>query len=137
MAVIVWQLDLQLLVPSVRIPTKVVSSNPFKAMYSIQHYVITFASDLRQTGRWFPPRTPVSNKTDHHDITDILLNVALSSIYQTKPSALAILRDKLHQFSHNMSSNIQSFFIVLNVACVCRLSIFDCPFDFLSRLFII
>ena len=32
------------------------------------------------TGRWFPPGTPVSstNKTDLHDITEILLKVALN-----------------------------------------------------------
>ena len=37
------------------------------------------------TGRWFSPRPPVSstNKTDHHDITEILLKVALSIIKQT------------------------------------------------------
>jgi len=31
------------------------------------------------TGRWFSPRTPVSstNKTDRHDIAEILLKVAL------------------------------------------------------------
>ena len=36
------------------------------------------------TGRWFSPGTPVSprNKTDRHDITEILLNVALSIINQ-------------------------------------------------------
>ena len=34
------------------------------------------------TGRWFPPGTPVSstNKTDHHEITEILLKVALNTI---------------------------------------------------------
>ena len=33
-------------------------------------------------GRWFSPGTPVSytNKTDHHDITEILLKVALNTI---------------------------------------------------------
>ena len=38
-------------------------------MYSIQYYVIKFS-----------PGTPVSstNKTDRHDVTDILLKVALS-----------------------------------------------------------
>jgi hypothetical protein len=38
-------------------------------------------------GRWFSPCTPVSstNKTDHHDITEILLKVALNTI-------IAILR---------------------------------------------
>ena len=34
------------------------------------------------TGRWFSPGTPVSstNKTDRHDITEILMKVALSTI---------------------------------------------------------
>ena len=37
------------------------------------------------TGRWFSPDTPVSstNKTDRHDITEILLKVALITIKQT------------------------------------------------------
>ena len=37
------------------------------------------------TGRWFSPGPPVSstNKTDRHDITEILLKVALSTIKQT------------------------------------------------------
>jgi len=52
---------------SVPITTNVVSSNPIPA---------------RCTGRWFSPGTPVSctNKTDRHDITDILLKVALNTI---------------------------------------------------------
>jgi hypothetical protein len=37
------------------------------------------------TGRWFSPSTPVSftNKTDRHDIAEILLKVALKTIKQT------------------------------------------------------
>ena len=37
--------------------------------------------------KWFSPDTPVSssNKTDHHDITEILLKVALNTINQFKP----------------------------------------------------
>ena len=37
------------------------------------------------TGRWFSPSTQVSstNKTDRHDITEILLKVALNTIKQT------------------------------------------------------
>jgi hypothetical protein len=37
------------------------------------------------TGRWFSPGTPVSstNKTDHHNKTEILLKVALNTIKQT------------------------------------------------------
>ena len=46
---------------SVSITTKIVSSNPVHGeMYSIQHYVIKFVSDLRQVGGFlrvlrFPP----------------------------------------------------------------------------------
>jgi hypothetical protein len=60
--------------------TNVVSSKP-----AIQHYVIKFVSDLRQISG-FPPGIPVSstNKTDGHDITEILLKVALNTINQTK-----------------------------------------------------
>ena len=43
----------------------------------VQHYVIKFLSDLRQVLR-FPP-----NKTNHNDISEILLKVALSTIKQT------------------------------------------------------
>jgi hypothetical protein len=68
------------------ITTKVVSSNPVHCeVHSIQHYVIKFVSDLRQV--WFSRGTPISptNKTDSHDITEILLKVALSAI-KTKPN---------------------------------------------------
>jgi hypothetical protein len=46
--------------------------------------MIKFVSDLRQVGGF--PGTLVSstNKTDRHDITDILLKVALNTIKQTK-----------------------------------------------------
>jgi hypothetical protein len=39
-------------------------------------------------GRWFSPDIPVSstNKTDRHDITEILLKVALNTINQAKPN---------------------------------------------------
>jgi hypothetical protein len=46
--VIAWWLDLQLPLQSLPITTKIVSSNPAHAeVYSIQHYVIKFVSDLR------------------------------------------------------------------------------------------
>ena len=50
----------------------------------IQHYVIKFVSDLWQVG-CFSPGTPVSsiNKTDRHDITEILLKLALNTITLT------------------------------------------------------
>jgi len=65
----------------VPITTKVVSSNPVHGkVYLIPHYVIMFVSGL-----WFSPGTPVSstNKTDDHDITEILSKVELNTIHQT------------------------------------------------------
>ena len=67
---------------SVPITTNVVSLNPvYSDVYLIQHYVIKFVSNLRQV-RWFSSRTPVSstNKTDCHDIAEILLKVTLNTI---------------------------------------------------------
>jgi hypothetical protein len=47
MAVIVWYLNLQIPMQSVPITTEVVSANPAHGkMYSMQHYVIKFVSDL-------------------------------------------------------------------------------------------
>ena len=74
-------MDLQLPLQSVHITTKVVSSHPVHGeVYSIQHYVIKFVSDLRQVSG-FTPDTPVSsmNKTDCHDVTEMLLKVALNT----------------------------------------------------------
>ena len=72
--------DLQLPVQSVpiTITVNVVSSDSAHGnAYSIQHYVIKFVSDF-VAGRWFSPDSPVcsTNKTDSHDITEILLKVA-------------------------------------------------------------
>jgi len=61
MVVTVWWLDLQLPMQSVLITTKVVSSiTTHGKVYSIQHYVIKFISDLRLVGGFlqvlqFPP----------------------------------------------------------------------------------
>ena len=67
-------------VQSAPITTNVVSSNPVHGeVYSIQHYVIKFVSDLRQIGGFLRLlRFPLTYKTDRHDITEILLNVALN-----------------------------------------------------------
>jgi hypothetical protein len=50
----------------------------------VQHYVIKFVSNLRQVGG-FSNLLQVSftNKTDRHDITEILLKVALNTIKHT------------------------------------------------------
>ena len=56
-------------------------------VYSIQHYVIKFVSELRQVSAflWFPP----PKKTYRHDITEIVLKVALNTI--TKPIITSII----------------------------------------------
>ena len=62
---------------SVYITTTVVSTNTAHSeVYSIENYVIKFVRDA------FSPVTPISstNKTDRHDIAEILLEVALSTI---------------------------------------------------------
>jgi hypothetical protein len=66
---------------SVPTTTKVVSSNP--EVYSIQHYMIKFVRDLRQVGGFFPGTSVSSNKTDLHDITEILLKLELNTITLT------------------------------------------------------
>ena len=65
MVVIVWELDLQL---HVSITIKVVSSHPFHGeVYSIQHHVIKFVSDLPRAGGFsrvlrFPPPIKLTAK---------------------------------------------------------------------------
>ena len=85
MVVIILYLDLQLPVQPVPITTKVVSSNyAHDEVYSIQHYVIKFVSEFRQVGGFSPDIFVSStNKTYRHDITEILLKVALNTIMIT------------------------------------------------------
>jgi hypothetical protein len=57
----------------------------------VQHYVIKVCQWLA-TGRWFSPGPPVSstNKTDRHDIIEILLKVLLNTIKQTNKQNRAV-----------------------------------------------
>ena len=72
--------DLQLTMQSMPFTTNVLSSNLTRdEMYSIEHYVIKFACDLRHVGGflrvlWFPARI----KTDRHDIEILLSTIALT-----------------------------------------------------------
>ena len=52
-------------------------------VYSIQYNVIKFVSDFFYVYRLFSPGTPVSstNKAYRHNVTEILLTVALNAIY--------------------------------------------------------
>jgi hypothetical protein len=64
----------------------VVSSNPAQA-------ICEKVCQWLATGQWFSPGTPISstNKTDSHDISEILLKVALNTIIQTKPVMLQLV----------------------------------------------
>ena len=69
---------------SVPITTNVVSLNSAHGeVYLIQHYAIKFVSDLRQVGSFLSSPVSSTNKTERHDITEILLKVALNAINQT------------------------------------------------------
>jgi hypothetical protein len=61
-------------------------NSEFKEYLSPYIHVLTIDKICQwlATGRWFSMGTSVSsiNKTDHHDITEILLKVALNTINQ-------------------------------------------------------
>jgi hypothetical protein len=62
------------------------------------------------TGRWFSPGTPVSstNKTDHHNVSEILLKVVLNTItWRLKCNALEL--DNILKKSNFCFANFQMF----------------------------
>ena len=78
-----WMLkymDLQLPMQSVPITTDVVGSTPAQGWSAA--LLCNKVCQWLAAGRWFSPGSPVSsiNKTDRHDITEILLKVALNTI---------------------------------------------------------
>jgi hypothetical protein len=54
------------------------------------------------TGRWFSPGTVVSstNKTDHHDITEILLKVALNTITCNQRCEFELHSSEVYSIQH-------------------------------------
>ena len=58
------------------------------------------------TGQWFSQGPPVSstNKTDHHDITEILLKVALNTIKQIYKECLNGDCQQFDQYQQNEQS---------------------------------
>jgi len=108
--VIAWKLDSQLPMQSVHITTNVVSSNPpLIEVYSIQHYVIKFVSDLRQLDCFLLVFWTVSftNKNNRHDITEILSKVTLSTT-NPKPTSMSINKMKRKIKNTTLSEQIQS-----------------------------
>ena len=107
------------------LPTTVVSSNPVHEVYSIQHYVIKFVSDLWQISGllqvlWFPPPMKL---TAMNDIIEIFLKVALNTIILTlnslRQSCKCILswwksRQLLVSYFTNMNSTKQLLCLSLN-----------------------
>jgi hypothetical protein len=87
--------NLQLPMQSVPITTDVVSSNPDQGeVYNIMWKV------WLATGQWFSSGPPVSstNKTDCHDIIEILLKVALNTI---KPNLYNSIATDIDSFNYN------------------------------------
>ena len=81
MVVIVWQLDLWLPMQSVPITTKLWVRTPLRRGV-LDTTLCDNVCQWLATCRWLSPDTPVSstNKTDRHNITEILLNVTLNTI---------------------------------------------------------
>ena len=97
---------------SVPITTKVVSSNHTNGnVYSIKHYVIKFVVELQQAGVFiwvlqFPP----PKKNDRHDITEILLKVALNTnlkvyIIKSENIHIYIYKTRLKDIQHHKNNN--------------------------------
>ena len=71
----------------------------------MQHYMIKVVSDLRQVGGLL--RFPIINKTDRHDITEILLKVALNTININQTTSYNVLIS-FHMFVLDVYSPQQS-----------------------------
>ena len=84
-AVIVWQLNLQLPVQSVSITTKCCAFESCLWWGVLDTTLCDKVCQWLVTDRWFSPGTPIysANKTDRHDITEIMLIVVLNTITLT------------------------------------------------------
>ena len=72
--------------------------------YSHIHNIDQIATHIR----WYSPGPPVStNKTDRHDITEILLKVGLNTISQTKPNGLQKIINRIAIDSHSRVNHIK------------------------------
>jgi len=98
------------------------TNNHFLQM--IQHYVIKFVSGLRQVGGFlrFPPVSS-NNKTDRHDITEILLKVALNTIKPTNH----FINDLI--FNESFCLLDAAFIAYLLKLVFLRFSFYSCPFS--------
>jgi hypothetical protein len=67
------------------------------------------------TGRWFSPGPPVSstNKTDHHDIAEILLKVTLSTMQSTNQRIQESMEQCILQKPRKLVPTTKSIFTVI------------------------
>ena len=91
-------MDLQLPVQSVPITTNVVNLNTRSWRDVLDTTLCDKVCQWLATGRCFFPGTPVSstNKTDRHDITEILIKVALDTINQAIDQTYTFLFQTLY-----------------------------------------
>jgi hypothetical protein len=74
-------------------------------MYSIQDYVIKFVNDLLQIcGFLGVLRFPPTNKTDRHDVTEILLKVVLNTLTHNPTYYDAKINSMFNLFMNSASS---------------------------------
>jgi hypothetical protein len=108
--------------------TKLWVRTPFMARCA-RYNIMWQSGKWLATGRWFSPGTPISstNETDHHDITDILLKVALNTINNNN-----------RQYSQCFDFNIDCFHVFIgNVCIVCILAIWTNKSVLIYRTYII
>ena len=93
-------------------------------MYSIQHYVRNFVSDLQQACAWFSPGTPISynNKPDRNDIAEKLLKAVVNTILAT------LVRKVVDTNEHQRQSNfrLKHKFKKRNIACNIHHFVIEC-----------
>ena len=84
------------------------------------------------TGRWFSPCTPVSstNKTDRHNITEILLEVALNTI-APNPNTLIFMYIEWSMFCSwgKLSISMCLVTYILNSVTVCGIFSLQCYYN--------
>ena len=107
---------------SVPTTTNIVRSNPIQARCTwIQHYVIKFVSQQQISCFLYVLWCSSTNKTDHHNITEILLKVALSNITQTLLRRYIIIQlwkeslNSTGQHFHQYQQNKQEHFTLTHI----------------------
>ena len=110
---------------------KVVSSNPADGeVYSIQFYVMKFISFFRKIGDFL--RVSSTNKTDCHDIAQILLKVALNTTTLTPNLFIAITADVANLLWKEsiINSDGQQFLCII-ILTFANIDCFNTPYNFM------